>query len=134
MGRTEPTVVKPPAAFRRDARAKRARTVINKVIPALLSAHPRARRGIERSELIVDPPRLSQVKAGQQQGDKNGEDPLRIDGAEEGGRKASGVRRGGGRRKVNSSLHNEDKDAKNASRSRIEEEGAARTTQATAKP
>jgi hypothetical protein len=26
------------------------------VIPALLSAHPRARRGIERSELIVDPP------------------------------------------------------------------------------
>ncbi|KAI1128982.1 hypothetical protein F5Y10DRAFT_239266 [Nemania abortiva] len=56
MGRTEPTVVKPPAAFRRDARAKRARATINKVIPTLLSAHPRARRGIERSELIVDPP------------------------------------------------------------------------------
>ncbi|KAI1419412.1 hypothetical protein F5Y12DRAFT_789081 [Xylaria sp. FL1777] len=57
MGRTEPTVVKPPSAFRRDARAKRARATINKVIPMLLSAHPRARRGIERSELIVDPPR-----------------------------------------------------------------------------
>ncbi|KAI3319532.1 hypothetical protein HD806DRAFT_525514 [Xylariaceae sp. AK1471] len=57
MGRTESTVVKPPAAFRRDARAKRARATINKVIPTLLSAHPRARRGIECSELIVDPPK-----------------------------------------------------------------------------
>ncbi|KAI0442930.1 hypothetical protein F4803DRAFT_575058 [Xylaria telfairii] len=55
MGRTEPTIVKPPAAFRRDARAKRARATLNKVIPAMLSAHPRARRGIERSELVVDP-------------------------------------------------------------------------------
>ncbi|KAH8160458.1 hypothetical protein CIB48_g7776 [Xylaria polymorpha] len=59
MGRTEPTIVKPPAAFRRDARAKRARATLNKVIPAMLSAHPRARRGIEQSELIIDPPALS---------------------------------------------------------------------------
>ncbi|KAI1738695.1 hypothetical protein F4680DRAFT_165464 [Xylaria scruposa] len=58
MGRTEPTIVKPPAAFRRDARAKRARATLNKVIPAMLSAHPRARRGVERSELVVDPPAL----------------------------------------------------------------------------
>ncbi|KAI0195516.1 hypothetical protein F4808DRAFT_328581 [Astrocystis sublimbata] len=58
MGRTEPTIVKRPAAFRRDARAKRARATVNKVIPAMLSAHPRAARGIERSELIVDPPAL----------------------------------------------------------------------------
>ncbi|KAI0551220.1 hypothetical protein F4679DRAFT_145122 [Xylaria curta] len=58
MGRTEPTIVKPPAAFRRDARAKRARATLNKVIPAMLSAHPRARQGVERSELIVDPPAL----------------------------------------------------------------------------
>ncbi|KAI1432897.1 hypothetical protein GGR50DRAFT_553098 [Xylaria sp. CBS 124048] len=56
MGRTEPTIVKPPAAFRRDARAKRARATVNKVIPTMLHAHPRAQRGIERSELIVDPP------------------------------------------------------------------------------
>ncbi|KAI0467661.1 hypothetical protein F4859DRAFT_493211 [Xylaria cf. heliscus] len=59
MGRTEPTIVKPPAAFRRDARAKRARATLNKVIPAMLSAHPRARRGIEQSELILEPPALS---------------------------------------------------------------------------
>ncbi|KAI0164618.1 hypothetical protein GGR57DRAFT_205205 [Xylariaceae sp. FL1272] len=56
MGRTEQTVVKPPQAFRRDARAKRARNTLNKVIPSLLIAHPRAKRGIERSELILDPP------------------------------------------------------------------------------
>ncbi|KAI0871647.1 hypothetical protein GGS24DRAFT_53608 [Hypoxylon argillaceum] len=70
MGRTEPTIVKPPAAFRRDARAKRARATINKVIPALLTAHPRARRGIERSELIVDPPPVSQNETGGDQGKK----------------------------------------------------------------
>ncbi|KAI1266897.1 hypothetical protein F5Y18DRAFT_380846 [Xylariaceae sp. FL1019] len=56
MGRTEQTIVKPPQAFRRDARAKRARHTLNKVIPSLLIAHPRAKRGIERSELIIDPP------------------------------------------------------------------------------
>ncbi|KAI0397747.1 hypothetical protein F5Y17DRAFT_413352 [Xylariaceae sp. FL0594] len=71
MGRTEPTVVKPPAAFRRDARAKRARATINKVIPGLLTAHPRARKGIESSELIVDPPRFRGIHPllpGQQRG------------------------------------------------------------------
>ncbi|RYP74575.1 hypothetical protein DL771_002841 [Monosporascus sp. 5C6A] len=58
MGRTEPSYGRPPAGFRRDARAKRAKATTNKVIPALLSAHPRARRGIESAELIVDPPPL----------------------------------------------------------------------------
>ncbi|KAI0399740.1 hypothetical protein F4802DRAFT_539343 [Xylaria palmicola] len=77
MGRTEPTVVKPPAAFRRDARAKRARATVNKVIPGLLSAHPRAQRGIERSELIVDPPPLGEGghgKAAEANGAANGVD------------------------------------------------------------
>ncbi|KAI0173181.1 hypothetical protein GGR52DRAFT_590354 [Hypoxylon sp. FL1284] len=56
MGRTEPSVGRPPAAFRRDVRAKRAKATLNKVIPAVLAAHPRARKGMEASELIVDPP------------------------------------------------------------------------------
>lgn len=56
MGRTEPSVGRPPAAFRRDARAKQARATINQLIPSLLSTHPRARRGIDAAELIVDPP------------------------------------------------------------------------------
>ncbi|ROW00440.1 hypothetical protein VPNG_07970 [Cytospora leucostoma] len=55
MGRTEPSVGRPPPAFRRDARAKKAKATINKVIPSLLSAHPRARRGINAAELIVAP-------------------------------------------------------------------------------
>lgn len=58
MGRTEPSVGRPPPAFRRDARAKKAKATLNKLIPSLLSAHPRARRAIEASELIVAPPRL----------------------------------------------------------------------------
>ncbi|KAK3356599.1 hypothetical protein B0T25DRAFT_537040 [Lasiosphaeria hispida] len=53
MGRTRPSVGLAPAAFRKDARAKKAKATINKVIPALLSAHPRARRGIDSSELIT---------------------------------------------------------------------------------
>ncbi|KAH7047473.1 hypothetical protein B0J12DRAFT_123679 [Macrophomina phaseolina] len=56
MGRTEPTVVVPPQSFRRDARAKKARATINQAIPALLNSSPRARRGIDAAELIVDPP------------------------------------------------------------------------------
>ncbi|KAI5861494.1 hypothetical protein GGS23DRAFT_611482 [Durotheca rogersii] len=56
MGRTEPSVGRPPASVRRDARAKQARATLNKVIPAMLAAHPRARRGVDASELIVDPP------------------------------------------------------------------------------
>ncbi|OTB03855.1 hypothetical protein M426DRAFT_12148 [Hypoxylon sp. CI-4A] len=55
MGRTEPSVGRPPASFRRDVRAKRAKAIVNKVIPSMLAAHPRARRGVEASELIIDP-------------------------------------------------------------------------------
>ncbi|KAI1800773.1 hypothetical protein F4811DRAFT_564467 [Daldinia bambusicola] len=63
MGRTEPSVGRPPAGFRRDARAKRAKATINKVMPPLLAAHPRARKGIEASEMIVDPPPSSMPSA-----------------------------------------------------------------------
>lgn len=56
MGRTEPSKGLAPPSFRRDARAKKAKATLNKVIPALLSSHPRAKRGSESSELIVEPP------------------------------------------------------------------------------
>ncbi|KAF4982169.1 hypothetical protein FZEAL_2146 [Fusarium zealandicum] len=56
MGRTEPSVGRAPAAFRKDARAKKAKATLNQLIPSLLSAHPRARRGIDAAELIVNPP------------------------------------------------------------------------------
>ncbi|KAI1936035.1 hypothetical protein LOZ66_004953 [Ophidiomyces ophidiicola] len=56
MGRYKPTLVFQPQAFRKDARAKQAKAIINKSIPALLVSDARARRGIESAELISDPP------------------------------------------------------------------------------
>ncbi|KAM0709048.1 hypothetical protein Q7P35_003084 [Cladosporium inversicolor] len=56
MGREVPSVGQPPAAFKKNVRAKKAKVTINKVIPALLTTHPRAKRGIDAAELIVLPP------------------------------------------------------------------------------
>ncbi|EXF75312.1 hypothetical protein CFIO01_02899 [Colletotrichum fioriniae PJ7] len=55
MGRTQPSVGQPPAAFRKAARAKKAKVTLNQLIPSLLPTHPRARRGIDSTELIVEP-------------------------------------------------------------------------------
>ncbi|KAK1485653.1 hypothetical protein CCUS01_03794 [Colletotrichum cuscutae] len=55
MGRTQPSVGQPPAAFRKAARAKKAKVTLNQLIPSLLSTHPRARRGIDSAELIIEP-------------------------------------------------------------------------------
>ncbi|KAF5597665.1 hypothetical protein FPCIR_3549 [Fusarium pseudocircinatum] len=52
MGRTEPSIGRPPAAFRKDARSKKAKATINKVIPGLLTAYPGAQKGINSAELI----------------------------------------------------------------------------------
>src|SRR6266568_2571920 len=58
MGRTEPTIGLAPQAYRKEVRAKQARSIINKTIPALLASNARARRGVEEASLIVDPPTL----------------------------------------------------------------------------
>lgn len=63
MGRLQPSVGQPPASFRKAARAKRAKATLNHLIPSLLPTHPRARRGIESAELIVEP---KPVKASQE--------------------------------------------------------------------
>ncbi|KAK8189389.1 uncharacterized protein BKA78DRAFT_253274 [Phyllosticta capitalensis] len=63
MGRTEPTVVKPPQFFRRHVRSKQARATVNKSVPDILKSCPRARRGIDAAELIVDPPRSAEAQA-----------------------------------------------------------------------
>ena len=62
MGREQPTVVVRPNQNRRDERAKRARDTKNKVIPDLLRACPRAKHGIARAELIVDPPAVHEAQ------------------------------------------------------------------------
>jgi hypothetical protein len=56
MGRQEPSgPALAPQAYRKEQRAKVARLTINKTIPALLASDVRARNGVERAELIVDP-------------------------------------------------------------------------------
>ncbi|KIL87077.1 hypothetical protein FAVG1_09631 [Fusarium avenaceum] len=55
MGRTEPSVGRPPAAFRKDVRSKKAKATINKVIPSLLLGNPRAQQGINSAELVPFP-------------------------------------------------------------------------------
>ena len=55
MGREVPSFGQPPAAFKKNVRAKKAKVTINKVIPALLTTHPRAKRGIDSAELVVRP-------------------------------------------------------------------------------
>jgi hypothetical protein len=54
MGRQEPSAALAPQAYRKEQRAKNARITINKTIPALLISDARARKGVERAELIVD--------------------------------------------------------------------------------
>lgn len=55
MGRTEKSQGLAPPAIRKDIRAKQARHIINKVIPAILASNSRARRGADGSELFNDP-------------------------------------------------------------------------------
>ena len=55
MGRTERSQGLAPPGIRKDARAKQARHIVQKVIPAILASNARARRGAEGSELIADP-------------------------------------------------------------------------------
>lgn len=55
MGREVPSVGQPPAAFKKNVRSKKAKATINKVIPALLTTHPRAKKGIDAAVLIVQP-------------------------------------------------------------------------------
>ncbi|EFQ85201.1 hypothetical protein PTT_19908 [Pyrenophora teres f. teres 0-1] len=55
MGRTEKSQGLAPLAIRKDIRAKQARHVINKIVPAILASNARARKGADHSELIADP-------------------------------------------------------------------------------
>ncbi|KAF2873495.1 hypothetical protein BDV95DRAFT_473497, partial [Massariosphaeria phaeospora] len=55
MGRTEKSQGLAPPTVRKDIRAKQARHIINKTIPAILASNSKARKGADESELIVDP-------------------------------------------------------------------------------
>ncbi|KAF2196260.1 hypothetical protein GQ43DRAFT_459260 [Delitschia confertaspora ATCC 74209] len=55
MGRTEQSQGLAPPAIRKDIRSKQAKHIVNKVIPAILASNTRAKKGVDGSELIVDP-------------------------------------------------------------------------------
>ncbi|RMY44936.1 hypothetical protein D0865_10239 [Hortaea werneckii] len=55
MGRDHPTVTVIPNANRRQERARRAKETVHRIVPDVLRSCPRARHGIHKAELIVDP-------------------------------------------------------------------------------
>jgi hypothetical protein len=55
MGYDQPTMAMPANQTRRAERAMRASDTISKAVPDMLRASPRARHGIHKSELLVDP-------------------------------------------------------------------------------
>jgi uncharacterized protein (TIGR02452 family) len=87
MGRTEKSQGLAPPAIRKDLRAKQAKQIINKTIPALLASNSRARRGADGSELIADP-EAATSSLGDKRTTENSEDAAYI------------KRKGQGRRKV----------------------------------
>ncbi|PVH99156.1 hypothetical protein DM02DRAFT_643180 [Periconia macrospinosa] len=53
MGRTHQSQGLAPPSVRKEQRAKLARHIVNKTVPAILASNTRARRGAEGSELVV---------------------------------------------------------------------------------
>lgn len=89
MGRTEKSQGLAPPAIRKDIRAKQARHIINKVVPAILASNARARRGADSSELIVDPGPATSSNTSKI--DASGEDTTYVKRKGQGRRKAKGV-------------------------------------------
>lgn len=73
MGRQTPSTTTLSPSQRRDARAKRAKVTLTKDIPALLVAYPRAKRGVEGSVLIVEPPISKRSEVKQRNGEESGD-------------------------------------------------------------
>lgn len=72
MGRAVKSQGLAPPAIRKDLRAKQARNIVNKVVPAILASSQRARKGSENSELITDSGREAPaIKKGQNEDDTN---------------------------------------------------------------
>ncbi|KAJ4362408.1 hypothetical protein N0V83_010501 [Neocucurbitaria cava] len=91
MGRTEKSQGLAPPAVRKELRAKQARHIINKVIPAILTSNARARKGAENSELIVDPgPVVASAKARDNDKLQSSEDAVYVKRKGQGRRKAKG--------------------------------------------
>ncbi|KAJ2896843.1 uncharacterized protein MKZ38_005142 [Zalerion maritima] len=75
---------KKPRRCRGD-RAKHAKTIISKTIPAMLKSDPRARRGVESAVLIADPPEAPGDADGDGDGDGDGKGKGKSGGRGDGG-------------------------------------------------
>jgi uncharacterized protein (TIGR02452 family) len=91
MGRTEKSQGLAPPAIRKDVRAKHARNIINKVVPAILASNARARKGAESSELVANPGLWTEDADA---------DALRLPGVENAESQVYLKRKGQGRRKA----------------------------------
>lgn len=104
MGRIEKSKSLAPPAVRKDMRAKQARQIVNRVVPAVLASNARARKGVESSELIVDP----QAGGGSMIGVIGSQEKERDGGRKDGGARSEDgglgyvKRKGQGRRKIKS--------------------------------
>ena len=105
MGRTEKSQGLAPPAIRKDVRAKQARHITNKVVPAVLASSTRARKGADGSELIANPgPGLATTA--KEDGDEGGDDAKYI------------KRKGQGRRKAKSAPEDEPSNKSEVSKSK----------------
>ncbi|KAL1797752.1 hypothetical protein ACET3X_004358 [Alternaria dauci] len=110
MGRTEKSQGLAPPAVRKDVRAKQARHIVNKIVPAILTSNARARRGVDGSELIVNPGPTGTVGQENRSGDS-----ARVEAGEE---TEYVKRKGQGRRKAKGArLEEEEVDGRNGAKS-----------------
>jgi uncharacterized protein (TIGR02452 family) len=92
MGRIQQSQGLAPPSVRKEKRAKHARQIINKTIPAILASNTRARKGAEGSELIADPGPVSSSAESASKAKEDGHDDAKyIKRKGQGRRKAKGV-------------------------------------------
>jgi uncharacterized protein (TIGR02452 family) len=90
MGREQKSQGLAPPSIRKDQRARLARQIINKTIPAILASNARARKGSETSELIVDPGPVRESSAKDERKEKGGDETQYVKRKGQGKRKLKG--------------------------------------------
>jgi uncharacterized protein (TIGR02452 family) len=90
MGREQKSQGLAPPAIRKDQRARLARQIINKTIPAILASNAKARKGSETSELIVDPGHVREDEGKDDRKEKGGDETQYVKRKGQGKRKLKG--------------------------------------------
>ncbi|KAF2681746.1 hypothetical protein K458DRAFT_479285 [Lentithecium fluviatile CBS 122367] len=118
MGRTDKSQGLAPRSIRKDLRAKQARHIVNKVIPAILASNARARIGADGSELIIDP--RSSTAISKENGNEavDGEDARYVKRKGQGRRKAKGAGFDDGEEVIVKAGHEKDRKSKRSGKKR----------------